>query len=77
MILTYLANRQLAQALEKSSLALIAKFVSADGKLVDYKSLRGSDEFGEFKLLARELQRLDLNELTPVAKKAFFISTFS
>lgn len=53
---------------------LIGKFVSGDGKSVDYKSLRASAEFGEFRLLARELQRLDLANLTPIGKKTFFIS---
>lgn len=68
------ALEQLAKELEKSSLVLIGKFVSSDGKSVDYKSLRASAEFGDFRLLARELQRLSLAELTPIGKKTFFIS---
>lgn len=35
-----------------------------------YKKLRASDDFGEYRMLARSLQTLDLNELAPVERKA-------
>lgn len=64
-----------AVALEKACLGLQGEFLSADGHSVDYVRLRESSSFTEFVAKAVALQTVDLSALSPVERKAFFIST--
>lgn len=65
---------QLAGDLEQSARALQGKYLSSDGHVVNYKAMRASSEFSEYKLLARELAGMTLADLTPAERKAFFLS---
>lgn len=50
------------------------KYLSEDGKSVDYTALKNDDIFKEVQLQAEQLANVVLSDLTPAQRKAFFIS---
>ncbi|CAE1149205.1 unnamed protein product [Acanthosepion pharaonis] len=60
-----------------SSSFLINKFVSKDGKNVDYTKLKTSGEFDKLKLEVSKLPYIILSELSTEQQKAFFINVFN
>jgi hypothetical protein len=53
---------------------LKGKYLSEDGKSVDYAELRNDNLFKEFQAQSVQLADLELADLSPVQRKAFFIS---
>ena len=53
---------------------LKGKYLSEDGKSVDYPALRKDDLFKEFQFQAEQLANIALVDLSLVQRKAFFIS---
>lgn len=51
--------------------------MSEDGKSVDYAELRNDNLFKKFQAQAEQLANLELADLSPVQRKAFFISISS
>ncbi|CAL1548207.1 unnamed protein product [Lymnaea stagnalis] len=68
---------ELSERLRKSLLSLKGKFISSDGKAVDYVKMRASTEFSEYKRDAIDLQRIDLAKFNEVEKKVFFINIYN
>lgn len=68
---------EVAEDLRKLILEIFASFLSADGKKVDYKGIKESAMFENYKAMARELQRVDLKQLTKDDKLAFFINIYN
>ena len=68
---------EIANALRKVILALYDKFLSADGKAVDYNGLGKSELFQQYEELSFELQRTDITSLPENERKAFFINTYN
>ena len=66
-----------AEDLRKLILQIFAAFLSPDGKSVNYKGIKESQMFENYKAMARELQRVDLKELSREAKLAFFINIYN
>ncbi|KAI8780510.1 Glutaredoxin-1, partial [Biomphalaria glabrata] len=64
---------ELAERLRKSLLNLKSKFISANGKIVDYEKLKQSREFQDYKKDAVDLQIVDVIKMSDIEKKAFFI----
>ena len=59
-----IAPDTLAQHIRNILLRLFSSFLSADGSAVDYAGISRSPLFGQFKLLAVELQRAELDTMT-------------
>lgn len=53
---------------------LKGRYLSEDGKTVDYVGLKGDKLFQEFEGLSNQLVHADLAELSSIQRKAFFIS---
>jgi hypothetical protein len=53
---------------------LKGKYLSEDGKSVDYAELRNDNLFKEFQAQSVQLADVELADLSPVQIKAFFIS---
>lgn len=51
--------------------------MSADGKSVDYKVLKQSKEFAEYEQEAAELKSVELENLTELQRKVFFINVYN
>ena len=59
-----IAPDTLAQHIRNILLRLFSSFLSADGSAVDYAGISRSPLFGQFKLLAVELQRAEVDTMT-------------
>ena len=64
----------MVKELSQFMLRLKSRFMSVDGKYVDYGSLRESDIFNSYKLIARELRLTNLAQLPVLERKAAFLS---
>uniref|UniRef100_A0A7S1H3S0 DUF547 domain-containing protein n=1 Tax=Hemiselmis andersenii TaxID=464988 RepID=A0A7S1H3S0_HEMAN len=67
----------LSAALRKSITALYGAHVTEDGGGVDYAGLAGSEEFEEYKVLARRLKLVDVGSMGEDEKVAFFVNTYN
>lgn len=67
----------LAQQIRNVLLKLFSNFLSEDGSAVDYSGISKSKLFDQFKLLAVELQRVDIAVMTENEKVAFFINIYN
>ncbi|XP_046848740.1 uncharacterized protein LOC124442286 isoform X2 [Xenia sp. Carnegie-2017] len=65
------------ESLRKFILQLYAKYLSKDGKGVDYTAMKYSSEFKAYVNHTAELKRVQLEELTKEEKLAFFINTYN
>lgn len=68
---------EVAEDLRKLILQIFAAFLSPDGKSVNYKGIKESQMFETYKAMARELQRVDLKELSKEGKLSFFINIYN
>ena len=68
------APEQLGRHLQQAMLQIKADHIGADGRGVDYASLRSSKAFAEYVQVARQLVHCDPTALSEEAKMAFFIS---
>ncbi|GFS15507.1 hypothetical protein ElyMa_006772300 [Elysia marginata] len=68
---------ELSRKLQKTLLKLKGKFMSDDGKAVDYVGMKKSSEFADYLKEALELQRVDLSNLNEKEKKVFFINVYN
>lgn len=66
-----------AEDLRKLILKIFAQYLSPDGRSVDYKGIRDSSMFETYKAMARELQRVDLQDMNHGSKLAFFINIYN
>ncbi len=66
-----------AEDLRKLILQIFASFLSKDGKRVDYKGIKESQMFESYRSMARELQRVDLSQMSREDKLAFFINIYN
>ncbi|KAK0068380.1 hypothetical protein Bpfe_002315 [Biomphalaria pfeifferi] len=68
---------ELAERLRKSLLNLKSKFISANGKIVDYEQLKQSRDFQDYTKDAVDLQIVDVIKMSDIEKKAFFINIYN
>ncbi|GFO35033.1 hypothetical protein PoB_006153800 [Plakobranchus ocellatus] len=68
---------ELSRKLQKTLLKLKGKFMSDDGKAVDYALMKKSPEFAEYLKEALELQKVDASNLSEIEKKVFFINVYN
>mmetsp|Transcript_978 Transcript_978/g.1229 ORF Transcript_978/g.1229 Transcript_978/m.1229 type:complete len:331 (+) Transcript_978:158-1150(+) len=72
-----ISSEDIDQKLRISIDNLYANFLDPDGDLVDYKGLRKSEEFKEYKKQAAELKNFDISVLEDKARKAFFLNIYN
>lgn len=58
-------------------LRLKGKFISEDGKSVNYMQMKDSPEFSAYLKDANDLCRVDLSHMSEVERKVFFLSILS
>mmetsp|Transcript_12493 Transcript_12493/g.31728 ORF Transcript_12493/g.31728 Transcript_12493/m.31728 type:complete len:494 (-) Transcript_12493:108-1589(-) len=68
---------QVAESLRLKILDLYEKFLSPDGKAVDYKGLGESREFADYVRCTSELRDVDIGPLSREEKMAFFINIYN
>ncbi|KAH9496674.1 hypothetical protein Btru_009628 [Bulinus truncatus] len=68
---------ELAERLRKNMQKIKGKFISTDGKFVDYEKLKESYEFEEYKKDAADLQTVDLSKMSELERKVFFINIYN
>lgn len=68
---------QLGELLRKMILKLYSVYLSPDGKQVDYKGMKASDEFKAYTKISRELIRVDIKNASREEKLAFFINVYN
>ncbi|RUS78046.1 hypothetical protein EGW08_014185 [Elysia chlorotica] len=68
---------QLGELLRKMILKLYSVFLSEDGKQVDYKGMKASDEFKTYTNMTRELIRIDIKSASREEKIAFFVNIYN
>ena len=56
---------------------LFDDYLSADGKTVDYQGISSSPLWRKLKLLATQLQRVDVEKLSEDEKLAFFVNIYN
>jgi len=70
--------QQLAQAVQRLILRLKGRYLSCDGKVVDYAGLRRDPMYTqEFMDLVKMLNTISLEELSPVQLKVFFLNVYN
>ena len=69
--------REVAAALRGRITALYDRFLSEDGRDVDYAGMRGSPEFAAYVEATGELQVVDLYALSKEERTAFFINVYN
>jgi len=73
-----LTSNQLASHMNHSILQLFGKFLSEDGKIVDYRGMKQSAEFLQFVQLTYRLTQADLlDELNDAEKKCLFLNLYN
>ncbi|XP_041367842.1 uncharacterized protein LOC121382326 [Gigantopelta aegis] len=72
-----IAACELSKKLQKIMLRLKGEFMSEDGKKINYNRIKGSPLFAEYKQEAKQLQNVDLESLSELEKKVFFINTYN
>ncbi len=68
---------EVAEDMRKVTLKLFSDFLTPSGKGVDYDGISKSEEFGTYKRLTLELQRVDLEALSREEKLALFINVYN
>ncbi|GFO19280.1 glutaredoxin [Plakobranchus ocellatus] len=68
---------EIGELLRKMILKLYGVFLSDDGKSVDYKGMKASEEFKTYTRMTRELTRVELTNATREEKLAFFINIYN
>jgi len=68
---------QVAEEIRDIMSQIFSKFLSADGKTVDYDGIASSPLWAEYLNLATQLQRADIETLDRDAKLAFFINIYN
>lgn len=68
---------ELGEQLRQMILKIYGKFLSEDGKKVNYEGIKASTEFGEYKELATQLIRLHIDQASRDEKVAFFINIYN
>ncbi|XVF64702.1 hypothetical protein PTKIN_Ptkin09bG0188600 [Pterospermum kingtungense] len=67
----------IASRLRFLSYAIFEAYVSEDGRHVDYRSIRGSEEFARYLRIVQELQRVEMHDVPREEKLAFFINLYN
>ncbi|XP_059179634.1 uncharacterized protein LOC131958563 [Physella acuta] len=68
---------KLAENLRKSLLRLKGRFISEDGKSVNYLQMKESPEFRAYLTDANDLCRVDLSHMSEVERKVFFLNIYN
>jgi len=68
---------QVAEEIRDIMSQIFSKFLSADGKTVDYNGIASSPLWAEYLNLATQLQRVDIETLDRDARLAFFINIYN
>lgn len=68
---------EIAARLRGLTQAIYEAYISDDGKHVDYRSIRVSEEFIRYLKVIEELHRIDLHDLSKEEKLAFFINLYN
>jgi len=68
---------QVAEEIRDIMSQIFSKFLSADGKTVEYDGIASSPLWAEYLNLATQLQRVDIETLDRDAKLAFFINIYN
>jgi glutaredoxin len=66
-----------ARELNATVLKITDRYVSADGRGVDYEAIARSEEFADYAERTHELQELDVSVLTSEQRLAFFINIYN
>merc|ERR1711997_638125 len=76
---TPIAALKLGEDMRRLILALYAKFLSSDGRTVDYDGIKRSQMFIKYKDVARRLQRVDLDVMISKREEmlSFFINVYN
>lgn len=67
----------LAEDLRRRVMEMYNKFLSSEGKSIDYKALAASSEFQNYVLATTRLQTIDIKDMDISSKKAFFINIYN
>lgn len=67
----------MARDLRKVVLKLFADFLSPDGRTVDYRGMGASANWDKFLLMATQLQRVSIEDMSEATKLAFFINIYN
>ena len=67
----------MARDLRKVVLKLFADFLSEDGRRVDYVGMAKSPTWAKFTLMATQLQRVNIEDISDQHKLAFFINVYN
>ncbi|EFX70595.1 hypothetical protein DAPPUDRAFT_228243 [Daphnia pulex] len=76
-VIQHSSTKEVAASLQRMILKLKGKYLSEDGKSVDYAELRNDNLFKEFQAQSEQLADLELADLSPVQRKAFFINIYN
>lgn len=68
---------KIGEIIRSKIVILNSKFISPDGKSVDYVGMKNSQEFQDFKQTTALLQTLDLSEFSSAEILAFFINIYN
>lgn len=68
---------QLVNQLSKCMLSMKGNYMSSDGSIVDYETMRNSQQMDEYVALVQQLANVRLSALSPAEKKAFFINIYN
>ncbi|RDD47850.1 Glutaredoxin-1 [Trichoplax sp. H2] len=68
---------EVGEDLRRLILKTYSKYLSNDGKKIDYKGIAESQEFQEYRRAAAELQRVNVATLSKEEKLAFFINIYN
>ena len=71
------AVNELGEDLRKLILTIYSKFLSPDGKKVNYEGIKLSSEFEDYRKLAVQLVRLRIDQASRDEKVAFFINIYN
>ena len=73
----YATASELSSLVRKTILQLYNKFLSADGKMVDYKGIRESKEFGSYVALSAQLQRVEVSAFHSCMSATHLLQSFN
>lgn len=68
---------EVGNQMRKLILLIYGKYLSSDGKAVDYKGIKSSSEFETYKKLTKELLRVEIEKATREEKVSFFINIYN
>ncbi|KAG5186180.1 hypothetical protein JKP88DRAFT_198306 [Tribonema minus] len=71
------SSSAVAQNMNSSTKTLYTSFLAEDGSGVDYASLAASPEYAQYLRQAATLSAVNLSDMPPAERKAFFLNTYN